>query len=104
MLKRVMIAVVAVGFLTQGLAQAKDPQPQVTCPVTGHPVKDLSSAPKSEYKGKTYYFCCPSCKPKFDKDPEKYVGASGKGGEEPGHPHGRDGKQESCAPGTRCGH
>ena len=27
---------------------------------------------KSEYKGKTYYFCNPTCKQKFDKEPEKY--------------------------------
>lgn len=28
---------------------------------------------KSEYKGKTYYFCAPGCKKKFDSDPEKYA-------------------------------
>jgi len=28
---------------------------------------------KSEYKGKTYYFCAPMCKQKFDRNPEKYV-------------------------------
>lgn len=28
---------------------------------------------KSEYKGKTYYFCASMCKQKFDKNPEKYV-------------------------------
>lgn len=28
---------------------------------------------KSEYKGKTYYFCAPTCKQKFDRAPEKYV-------------------------------
>lgn len=28
---------------------------------------------KSEYKGKTYYFCSLSCKKKFDKNPEKYL-------------------------------
>jgi YHS domain-containing protein len=28
---------------------------------------------KSEYNGKTYYFCAPMCKQKFDKSPEKYV-------------------------------
>jgi YHS domain-containing protein len=28
---------------------------------------------KSEYKGKTYYFCAPGCKAKFDRSPEKYV-------------------------------
>jgi YHS domain-containing protein len=28
---------------------------------------------KSEYKGKTYYFCSANCKTKFDKNPEKYT-------------------------------
>jgi YHS domain-containing protein len=43
------------------------------CPVMGNKIPDVSKAPKSVYKGKTYYFCCPGCKPKFDKDPEKYI-------------------------------
>ena len=28
---------------------------------------------KSEYKGKTYYFCGYSCKKRFDKNPEKFI-------------------------------
>jgi len=28
---------------------------------------------KSEYKGKTYYFCAQMCKQKFDRNPEQYV-------------------------------
>lgn len=36
---------------------------------------DEKKAPggKSDYKGKTYYFCAPGCKRSFDKDPAKYV-------------------------------
>jgi YHS domain-containing protein len=30
----------------------------------------------SEIKGKFVYFCCPGCKPEFDKDPKKYLGES----------------------------
>jgi YHS domain-containing protein len=41
-------------------------------PVCGMDV-DEKTAPKSEYKGKTYYFCAPGCKREFDKNPEKYV-------------------------------
>lgn len=26
------------------------------------------------YQGKTYYFCSPACRDKFDKNPEQYVG------------------------------
>jgi YHS domain-containing protein len=37
-------------------------------------VVDEKTAPaKSEYKGKTYYFCAPGCKKAFDKEPEKYL-------------------------------
>lgn len=44
------------------------------CPVMGNKIPDVTKAAgKSVYKGKTYYFCCAGCKPKFDKDPAKYV-------------------------------
>ena len=29
--------------------------------------------PYSVYKGKTYVFCCPGCKPMFDENPEKFT-------------------------------
>lgn len=35
--------------------------------------KTPEKTPKSVYKDKTYYFCCPGCKPQFEKDPEKYL-------------------------------
>ncbi len=39
---------------------------------------DEKKAPaKSEYMGKTYYFCAPGCKRAFDANPAKYI----KGGE-----------------------
>ena len=28
----------------------------------------------SEYYGQIYYFCSPTCKGSFDKEPEKYLG------------------------------
>lgn len=34
---------------------------------------DPATALKTEYKGKTYYFCCSTCKEVFEKEPEKYV-------------------------------
>ena len=43
---------------------------QTTCPVMGLPInKDLFTV----YKGKKVYFCCPGCKPEFEKNPEKYL-------------------------------
>jgi Cu+-exporting ATPase len=29
---------------------------------------------KSDFQGKTYYFCAPGCKKAFDKEPQKYLG------------------------------
>ena len=55
--------------------QTKD----MVCPVMGSKITAASKkAGKSVYKGKTYYFCCPSCKTAFDKDPAKYIKASAK--------------------------
>lgn len=42
-------------------------------PVCGMSVDEGSAKFKSEYKGKTYYFCSGGCKTAFDKDPAKYV-------------------------------
>ncbi len=48
-------------------------------PVCGMDVDEKKAAAKSDYKGKTYYFCAPGCKVAFDKEPEKYLGKD--------HPH-----------------
>jgi YHS domain-containing protein len=47
---------------------------RVTCPVSGEQFTITSATAHSEYKGKHVYFCCPSCKGQFDKNPEKYMG------------------------------
>ena len=45
-------------------------QAALVCPVTGTKIASVKTAVgHSTYKGKTYYFCCPDCKPKFDKNP-----------------------------------
>ncbi len=46
-------------------------------PVCGMMV-DPKTSRKSEYRGKTYYFCSAGCMKEFDKDPEKFVKASEK--------------------------
>jgi YHS domain-containing protein len=68
--------VVAITAPTQAKTSAVKPSPQkteYTCPVTGDKVVDITTAQKSVYKGKTYYFCCQGCKPMFDKNPQKYI-------------------------------
>jgi Cu+-exporting ATPase len=44
-----------------------------TCVVCGMEVERDKAAAKSEYKGRTYYFCCPDCKQKFDQNPAQYA-------------------------------
>jgi YHS domain-containing protein len=46
-------------------------------PVCGMEVEEKTDPAKSEYQGKTYYFCAPGCKKTFDSDPEKYLKGAG---------------------------
>lgn len=51
-------------------------------PVCGMQVDENTAQFKTEYKGKTYYFCAPGCKKVFESEPEKYLksGPVGMGG------------------------
>ncbi len=42
-------------------------------PVCKMVLEDSQASFKSEYKGKTYYFCSLSDKKMFDKDPKRYL-------------------------------
>jgi Cu+-exporting ATPase len=44
-----------------------------TDPICGMDVEPENAAAKSEYEGKTYYFCCEDCKQEFDSHPQQYV-------------------------------
>ena len=47
-----------------------DLKPQTVCPVMGGKIdKNLYA----DYQGQRIYFCCPSCKETFFKEPEKYM-------------------------------
>ncbi len=41
-------------------------------PICKMEVDEKSAKWKSDYLGKTYYFCAPGCKKTFDADPAKY--------------------------------
>jgi len=43
--------------------------------VCGMDVDPATAPATSEYQGKTYYFCAPGCKTRFERDPGKYVAA-----------------------------
>ncbi len=79
-------AVLTVGLFVFDGCRKKSPQPvsppsanapaavmtteQTMCPVMGGAIDKSIFV---EYKGKKVYFCCPSCKGEFEKDPEKYI-------------------------------
>ncbi|MGB4864008.1 MAG: YHS domain-containing protein [Tepidiformaceae bacterium] len=42
-------------------------------PVFKMDVDQRQAAGKSEYEGKTYYFCSPACKKTFDQEPARYA-------------------------------
>ena len=46
-------------------------------PVCGMEVDEETAMYVSEYKGKKYYFCSPSCKADFDTSPESYIPEEG---------------------------
>ena len=82
-----LTAALLAAFTTTALAAphstAKAVSPKkagLICPVTGDKIASAAKAYSHEaYKGKTYYFCCPACKPAFDKNPGKIVADSAKG-------------------------
>jgi Cu+-exporting ATPase len=47
-------------------------------PVCGMDVVESEDAIRFEYKGQTYYFCALSCREKFARDPERYLGPGAK--------------------------
>ena len=63
---------------------------------------------KSVYKGKTYYFCAPSCKKMFEDEPELYLNAENSEDQHHKHHHhhegGEMGEGDSCGCGCGCGH
>ncbi len=42
-------------------------------PVCGMQVEESKAAGTSVYQGKTFYFCAPGCKAKFDQNPAQYA-------------------------------
>ena len=47
--------------------------PAEKCIVSGEPLGEMGTPFEYVYQGKTLKFCCKSCVPKFEKEPEKYL-------------------------------
>lgn len=48
-------------------------------PICGMQVDKNTAQYKTEYKGKTYYFCAQGWKKAFESEPEKYLKSAGMG-------------------------
>lgn len=75
-----VVAVLGAPALAQNHRKPAQKRAALICPVTGDKIASAKvSKGHSTFKGKTYYFCCPMCKPRFDKDPAKFVKNAAKG-------------------------
>jgi Cu+-exporting ATPase len=80
-------------------------------PVCGMTVDPATARASTEYEGRNYYFCCPSCRARFEAEPPRYLRLQGAAGPEPPaaagaaytcpmHPEVRQDHPGSC---PRCG-
>lgn len=52
---------------------------KITDPVWKMTIEEENAAATSSHEGKTYRFCSPHCKEKFDSNPESYIGGGATG-------------------------
>jgi YHS domain-containing protein len=45
-------------------------------PVCGMDVNENNAPAKTDYDGKTYYFCSEQCKKDFEEDPEEFISSA----------------------------
>ena len=71
-MKKLLVTAIALFFFIPGIVFSADGdlKPQTTCPVMGG---KIDKNVYLDYEGQRIYFCCPSCKENFLKDPEKYL-------------------------------
>jgi YHS domain-containing protein len=65
-----LLLIFMVSFSAFGFAEKPDLKPQTVCPVMGGKIDKNVHV---DYQGQRIYFCCPSCKETFLKEPEKYM-------------------------------
>jgi len=72
-LRKLVLAVVLSVFAgAQDAKKTEKPAKEAQDPVCGMMV-ETATAPKSDFKGKTYYFCSIDEKKEFDKAPASYI-------------------------------
>jgi Cu+-exporting ATPase len=76
--------------LAAGAGSTQD-ETTVTCIVSGKEIAKSEAKGRTEYNGKTYYFCCENCEKSFLENPEKYVNAK------PGELHSHEEGEAACS-------
>jgi len=56
-------------------------------PVCGMELEPAMAYSKTDYAGRTFYFCSKKCETEFKKNPEKYASELGKEAEKKQHHH-----------------
>ena len=73
-MKLILALALVVGAFAQDAKKTdKAPAKEVQDPVCGMSIDPATAAGKSEFKGKTYYFCSLDDKKEFDKAPATYI-------------------------------
>lgn len=73
-MKFILVLALAAGSFGQDTKKTdKAPAKEAQDPVCGMTVDPATAAGKSEFKGKTYYFCSLDDKKEFDKAPATYI-------------------------------
>jgi YHS domain-containing protein len=68
-----LVAPFHVGFAQDAKKTDDKAAKEVKDPVCGMTINPATASQKSEYKGKTYYFCSLDDKKEFDKAPANYI-------------------------------
>ena len=102
-----MLMMMSFVLVLAGISQLQAAEKAI-CPVTGEEFEKTETTPSFEYKGETYYFCCPGCKDKFVKNPEEFLNNEGEGehqhGEEGEHQHGEESEHQHGEEGMHVEH
>ena len=70
-----LITILAIPLAVQagGTKSKAKPYPLTTCLVSGEKLGEMGAPVVFTHEGQEIKVCCKSCKPKFDKDPAKYL-------------------------------
>jgi YHS domain-containing protein len=63
----------ASSFAAPAVSNPEEPYPLATCPVTGAELGSMGEPVVKVYDGREFRFCCASCPPKAEADPDKYL-------------------------------